>query len=801
MNRFFSSLAAVGLMAGCNAGGISIERLAAGSECAEGGVKITTQGKPPELVCNGANGTDGTGNDPGNNGNNGNNGAVTLLNQTPLSLSDTRCPRGGIEITAGPDTGGDGGVANDGVLQPNEVTSSSVICTGDDHARVGSLIPPSGPEGTHTIKVNGGEGTALDGGAGGTIDIAIQSGTNGGHLKVWKTGQATATFSLPTVPDADLGPVPLSIETDTTIAYLISPTPLAAGVPYIDSTGLFISQGPNVPRKKVTGLWVASGVTLTLPSEGPVLSIPRSCRIAGTIQGSLGSGFVAPVLRLFCGEMVLTSSSKLIARGTVSSSTINVTLASLGVLMALGEIDATGVVTSGGEVTLSAGGELYLGGTLSSNGGPAAAGGHILLTAQMGLFQQATINSNGGASTGIRSPGGAGGFVELKVSTAGAPLLNHAPITAKGGPNTATGCSFCNGGAGGRIEVTTANGPLANDGDLNVIGGNAGTIAGEGGTVVVNLSQGTSQSGGVGSLLFSGSVDASGGAGGFIGGAGGSVTIAINNSAAVGSELILAGYSSIEANGAPGIPSGAGGSIVLRQQAGNNDGAVFSAAGAVLNTVNMQAHGGSSTPVVGVFTPGGPGGTIDLRTQQVLDQPAASWELLLNTGNLDVKGGSGSSGGRGGTLTLLGRVSTTSSGALDVSGGASSLVSAGAGGSASLRCINGPMTVSSSIDASGGAMAAGTGQGLAGNGGLVVMMAKPTITSATLNARGGSADATIGSGGNGGTVWLTSMGGTTTQNTAPAPLGISVAAGPAKTVGIPGIVLVDGFSVTHLWSN
>ncbi len=100
---------------------------APGANCLAGGLKITSgldtdsdgilqasEVTSTNYVCNGSNGTNGT---------NGANGLNTLM-ATAAEPADANCLAGGLKITSGLDTNGDG------ILQPSEVTSTSYVCNG-----------------------------------------------------------------------------------------------------------------------------------------------------------------------------------------------------------------------------------------------------------------------------------------------------------------------------------------------------------------------------------------------------------------------------------------------------------------------------------------------------------------------------------------------------------------------------------------------------------------------------------------------------------------------------------------------
>ncbi len=809
MNKRAMSLAVIGLLAACNSESVTVQKVDPGSECAAGGVKLFVPGKDPELVCNGATGPKGNPGADGTTGGDGTSGFTSLFTQVALPVGDARCPRGGVALSSGIDSGGDGGTANDGTLQPQEVTATSVLCNGDDHLRVGSMVAPAGAPGTATIKVNGGEGTAGQGGTAGSVRLGMQQGTNGGHVKTWKTGKADATFTIPTVPAPDLGPTPLAITTDTTLELASNPASVDAGVPYFTTNGLFISQGPTQAPKPVTGLTVAAGVTLTVPLfPFSVTTAQRSCRIDGTVRGVAPTGS-GNVLSLDCGDLVLSSTSRIEAAGTPQNPTKHVALYSrVGSLLALGLIDASGLdaapnqpSTSGSSIDLWAEAAVITSGTLRSNGGGGvdatipAAGGNIHLTGRTAVWNQATIEALGSTSTSAaQTAGGDGGSVRLTVNDGGGQLRNHGAITVNGGASKRTGCTACTGGRGGQINFETLHGGLITDATINALGGEGQARGGDGGFLTFIIA---SYSGGIGvfgSALVSGSIDASAGAGA-LGGRGGEVSVFIGYGADFGAEVVALGYAAIEANGGAGsldTSGGSGGFMSFFQSRGPLD----VSGGAVLNTVALHAHGGDGTG----SAVGGTGGHVSLQTQLDVEWPAATFEVVDNAGTIDVRGGQGAQGGTGGQVDLRGRVAVTSSGAIDAKGGLGATIGGGRGGDVRGSAASGRFSSTGTIDVSAG-IAGGGPPPAPASGGSVQLAGVPVAVSGTLTAKGGAADLMAGTGGPGGTVQLLSTGGLITQNTLPMPAGIVVSGGTAQTPGAPGLVVIDGFVVTNQWTR
>ncbi len=102
---------------------MEVETVAAGAECAAGGLRFvgyldldldgTRDANEPTqvaLLCGGDDATAG------------------LISDVQVVASSTTCPAGGVSVRAGPDDDGDG------VLDPNEATSDLLICSGEDRA-------------------------------------------------------------------------------------------------------------------------------------------------------------------------------------------------------------------------------------------------------------------------------------------------------------------------------------------------------------------------------------------------------------------------------------------------------------------------------------------------------------------------------------------------------------------------------------------------------------------------------------------------------------------------------------------
>ncbi|HUL01279.1 MAG TPA: hypothetical protein VLX29_10570 [Nitrospirota bacterium] len=108
---------------------VSVVSEPSGTNCSYGGYKLNvgldtnkngildpSEITSSEYICNGANGTNST---------NGFNSLVSIVSEP----SGSNCMYGGLKVSSGLDNGNNGGIANDGILQPGEVTSTTYVCS------------------------------------------------------------------------------------------------------------------------------------------------------------------------------------------------------------------------------------------------------------------------------------------------------------------------------------------------------------------------------------------------------------------------------------------------------------------------------------------------------------------------------------------------------------------------------------------------------------------------------------------------------------------------------------------------
>ena len=126
----------------CPNGGVRIESgidNGANGGTANDGILEAGEVTSTSYVCNGAVGPSGDAGLNGANGSDGDagaNGFNALVTTTAFAAGqgdptdNANCPNGGVRIDRGLDNGAGGGTANDGILEPGEITSSQDVCNG-----------------------------------------------------------------------------------------------------------------------------------------------------------------------------------------------------------------------------------------------------------------------------------------------------------------------------------------------------------------------------------------------------------------------------------------------------------------------------------------------------------------------------------------------------------------------------------------------------------------------------------------------------------------------------------------------
>lgn len=744
----------VALLTSTGCSGPSVTRVEPGAECPAGGVRIAS-GSGAELICNGSNGmpgatgADGPGGMNGATGPTGPGGAQALLRQTPLALDDIRCPRGGVLVSIGLDSGGDGGIASDGVLQPAEVTSEQVICNGDDSSRVGSLVPPTQP-GAFSLRLNGGVGS-VEAGKGGTV-IVEAGPTRGGHVKMFKTGAADASVPAPPPPASIPGHTPVIISGNVSVVASES-AGLDAGTLVVRS-GILSVVGADGGVSTVTSLRVSQGAILTIPAE--LNRIRGSCIVDGRVALSAATNSFR--LNLRCDELRLSPSSVIDLTGHPASAAVSLFAEFVA---AEGTIDVSGV---SGAISRAAadveiqGSRILLGGTIRARGPDSTNStlsrpGTVRVVATSQLSSSSAIDVSAGRFLGVSGEPARGGSVTFE-----APAVRQSGTITMNGGDATSACIGCIGGNGGTILVK-ADTLFWNSTVLGTGGAAPTGEGGSGGDIRI------SRFGPTGDVAqISGNIDLSGGSG-ELGGPGGLLNV-IERDVAPGFELSFLGYLEFQARGGSAPLAGGGGRVDVLFP-----GPV--SGGAVIVTTGVDLRGGNAVSLSDGGSTGGNGGVFYLRTRGSALDPMANWERVIVQSSVDLSGGSGASGGSGGSALFEGKSGVTVSGVV-TRGGAGAEV-AGGGGSITLLSSAGEVGWTSVMDVSSPAPDAGPGGSFSAKA-QTVRVAQP------IRAHGQP----------GGFLRIESNAHATSVSVS-APSGIDVSSG--------GAVLIDSFDVTSNWTH
>jgi hypothetical protein len=728
------------------------------------------------------------------------------------------CAFGGVRIYYGIDENGNG------QLDDDERDGYEVVCNGAGSG-ANPVTPPASPAAAYTLKAVGGGalGTGGDGAAGGSLTLALSS-SGTGHIKLFTTGQADASFDFPASASNYLGSLPLLVETDTTVPSFNTaaghpPTGLSYGAPHthVGDPAIYRTNGTgDGDDGTFTGISVAPGVTLTFELQDCCevsVTVPNDIRNEGTITVVKSDGFSSGSLYIECDTFYGATDSQILVNGLADADTgqagnggslsIRAYSESLGfppyqgALYNRGLIDASGADSfdsnyagSGGWVTLRANLALLNTGDIHTSGGDSADyhagwGGPIVLDGYGGdgeyharVFNSGNLDSHGG--TGFSS-GGDSGFVEI---TSRGDLRNSGHIRAWGGdgtdPEGADGGGTGYAGEGSSdYRLTAYGGSVINSGDILIHAGNYIADFSLGG--VQSLFIETYGDSGfwsnlpAGGIVLSGTIDVSGGSnsdatwgGGYDGGAAGSVSLSVDAAGTPnGQEIQLLGYSSIDLSGGAGADNGgaagnlyAGNHNVTGNTGSGNDW-VTGPAGGIYNYVPVTANGGSGDPTL--YT-GGAGGAFELLVDA--DHPSlAPWQIAANYAAVSLNGGDGNTGGNSGSVAIVAPSGAQNHGNLTLNPGLSEGTSGAGHG------------VSPNFGSAGVYILAGLG---------------PAVNSATITANGGTSGLSACSNGSDGN--LVQISGTLAVHTGPL---ISVRGGDAEECeDVPG-----AGGVVYLWSR
>jgi hypothetical protein len=853
---------------------VDFSRVAAGDECANGGIRVSTgtddngNGKLDEdevtrtrYICSGSPGEAGetgpagdsgvigeTG-PSGNSGETGEEGVVgtdgpageeayqLLTDSTDIPIGDPSCPNGGVRITVGLDNGDGGGKAGDGKLQNGEVDDAVDICKGATPYANEQVTPPGGPIGNDTIIGDGGDTTAGgSGGDGGYLRVDLSHGSSGGHVKLFRTGAADASFEVPGTT-AYLGAEPVDFTEDAEVEVRLADDHDAMSDGTVhqhrDSNELFIADASQpTGHRTVTGIHVATGVTVILginfaDGHGLVaLDLANDIHNEGTI--TVPPKVIKPAkhgsdLRLSCVNYFGGRDSTIALSGKGMSDQVGGNGGFLELTAVNGNLSVSNPV-----------GSIYNRGAIDTSGGSGldgGAGGHVLLQAYLAVYNTGGISSSGGedisdsASDGgtggsagyihfaarfddiansgsLRArggngftSGGAGSHVLFESSKGGGNRLLNSGSIVVGGGDADPGCVIdCSGGDAGHVEAEIRGGDIVNTGNVNARGGFGGAdAAGAGGYVELNAHPGTGWYGGylpTGSIYVSGKLDVSGGDG-LVGGAGGHVEVTCNASdTPLNQEIVFFGYDFFRFNGGTGSRSaGNGGHVELyHRNTSSTENLYVSPRGGIFNHVDVRANAGGGADFAA-------GGHFVAVAQPKYPHPLDS-AVVRNYGDVALNGGQGVVfGGAGGYFRISGPNGAANHGTITATGG-DSTDDAGAGGgrvSSPSFLVNadlGKAVNTGGVDISGGAGAGDKGEG--GEGGRAELSGASVENVGDLVCAGGDAHAATGLGGPGGVVFLYG-----TQSESQNSGTLYIRGGKAKTDGDDGMVVIDGMNRTN----
>lgn len=816
--------------ADCTAGGIQID---SGLDANANGTLDASEITSTTVICTvagndgtdgapGADGFDGSSGTDGTDGADGTDGFASITVTTVLNMYDDDCYFGGIRIDIGLDDGVPGGTADNGELEDDEIDHTEFVCDGAPAAWSESVTPPEGT-GDGTIDASGGTGTAGYGGAGGHVGLEMHYGSFGGHIKVFNTGIADASFDVPVV-SAYLGDVALEVSSDLTIPSYPAGSGHGSGDAEVhfhdgdydddDMPRLYRRVGTDV---EVTGIHVGTGATLTLMDNDTDSTVIRveldnDFHNEGTVTTFIrpGTDFNRPDLRIDCDIFIGGVGSMIDLSGAAGGS---------------GQDGG-----DGGGLDIDANqhyGAFFNQGAINTYGGDGdngGAGGDINIETEFHLYNTGNVDSHGGdgnlASTGDGAFGGAidwglagdghffnsgsfdtsggngnqdasgGGDIDWSLDYYGT-LLNSGDMDTSGGNGVA-------GGAGGHIDWDVGAAEIITSGQLVTRGGNGTTgDGGAGGAIDIYNAYDASGSGYMeeippGNIEISGNIDASGG-NGANGGAGGYLAIVLDpDQTPVNQEDILYGFTSGDVSGGNGTTHGGVGGFATFWHAESAGGGLVAdgPSGRVVNYADWDLSGGD-----GAGTYGGDGGYVELKTW-VENHWVGESEVVINYGDFDATGGDGvEDGGSADYLQVVAGNGFENHGTLDFSGGDASALNAdgGYGGDVDIYSETGPVINTGAIISAGGNATANGADG--GNASSIEIWGLTINNSANLSANGGAGGTAENSGdhsngGDGEHIFLFSWEGTVNIGT------LDTSGGTGENPGDEAFSYVDGVNVT-----
>ncbi|QQR89969.1 MAG: hypothetical protein IPJ88_17695 [Myxococcales bacterium] len=775
-----------------------------GDECAYGGVaaqagednnhnKVLDENEvqTSQILCNGFY-------------NNTTSGQGLLMSSTTLYVGDAHCPNGGTMIQVGLDSG-----EMNGELEEAEVGTTEYACNGNGTFTTPSIMPPSGPAGSYSIDFHGGSGSTDTGGSGGNFSAVFSEGSLGGHIKFFKTGTVDTSFDLPENISSSLGETPFEFTADTTVPALADGSTLSDGQIHIRNSQSALYLRQNSTDVRITGIRIASGVTVTFEPNYGGNSIDFSLENDVINEGHIIAGLIGATrnrseLHVSCNLYRGLAGSSVSTRGEDGGTGEDggegndAEINTARLLVNEGSFDSSGgdgdAGGNSGFTYLHSYGNVYNSGAISTQGGNGSVstggnGSYSGLGSDQGsVFNSATLSAIGG--TGMTVGGSAGyGYIFAYRGT----IVNSGDFMLQGGNVNPSCTTTCSGGSGGVVYLYAAGAQLKTSGNFIAHGGTGTTgNGGNGGyaqvyTGTASGSNGTLPAGSIhvtGDWQFFAGNGASGGPGGLA-----QVVVAPNNYARQ-QEIIFYGYASLSVNaGSGGTNGGSAGSLALYQSSTQLSGwpAYGGPSGGVINYLDINCFGGN-----GADGAGGNGGDVNMETEYQYGFDADS-EIVMNYGDINCAGGNGTTmGGYGGDLYFWGYNHAENQGNVDTRGGNASASSGTGrnGGDFGLFSDLGPAINSGTVNNCGGSATADGGNG--GSASDIEIVGYSVQNSGDLLACGGDGNTTNGTGGDGGYIFVRGLY-EAANNTADS---IDVSGGSASTAGETGVVYIDDLNVT-----
>ncbi len=707
--------------------------------------------------------------------------------------------------------------------------SFALLACSDSSSSSSAVAPP-----TFTINMAGADGGADggNGGDGGDFDLIMEVGSMG-PLEIKSSGVADASFTA-TVGTPNLGDKPLVLSADTTLAVL-DPAGAEpdAGTPYMldsdgnvyvwDGTGDWGAQedADGDSLEPVTGISVALGTTLTLELNyitHAVLELDYDLDNHGTITtedlNPDERGSLAMYLASYHGNSAIDLSGTLDGQSG-GDLEINPSLSFFnhGTINTSGYGSTIGGAGDGGNVGVYSDHYLENTGNITTSGGTAsgAAGltggdaGEIDLGANGYAYNSGDLGASGGDGV---TEGGDGNGVYLYVDSIG-DVRNSGNIDTSGGDSTTY-----DAGDGDSVGLYAYGGGIFNSGNLTTKGGNtidADSNGGDGGDVDLYTYYGVIEFDvdaywPAGDVLFSGNVDTSGGTAVTTAGAtgdggdGGYFNIEANyENYPLGQRVALLGYvGSITTSGGDGNEGGDAGDLSVYCDYGLDEMTGNYLPGCnITNELDIVAKGGSVyATAVNIGEDGGEGGVIYIETDTYYGLGSPTFDLVANSGNIDVTGGDSlesdnTGNGEGGDVWIWGYNGVTNTGNITSVGGSDPGADGGTTGRGNhgkniLIFAQGPVTNSGALTAGGG-----DGEYRGGGADSITLFGISVNNSGALTANGGNADPLLpdSEGGDGELIELFAPNGVQdiTQTGA-----VSNAGGTGETAGDDGDYLLGG---------